>query len=252
MITNSIRIILLCFFSLIMTGCSDNELLYSALSEKDYNDMSYVLSKNNIETSKDVDKTGVLLYVRKTDSENAIKILRDNNLPRKNKDSLGGIFKKDGLLSSPIEEKARYVYALSQEVESTLEKIDGVIIAKVHVVLPERIFPGEPAIPASASVFIKHNRTLDPDLVEEGIRKIISTSIPGLSIKNKERISVVFSKGNEYELLNINKTTKKNRIFIPLDILIIALLILIFFFVIISRRGGIGHLIKNKKGSGNE
>ena len=93
----------------------------------------------------------------------AVRTLEAAGLPRVARATLGDTFRKEGVISTPLEERARYIYALSQELETTLSNIDGVIVARVHVVLPERVAPGEPVQPASASVFIKHDPRLDPD-----------------------------------------------------------------------------------------
>src|SRR5690606_20471048 len=92
-------------------------------------------------------------------------------------------------ISSPLEERARYIYALSQEISGTLSRIDGVVFARVHVVLPERGVAGEPGVQSTAAVFIKHQAGYDLDLLQPQIRRLVTNSIPGLS---PERVSIVF------------------------------------------------------------
>ena len=67
-------------------------------------------------------------------------------------------------------------------------------MARVHVVLPERIAPGEAVQPASASVFIKHDARLDPDSIQSRVRRLVASSIPGMAtaIDNPYKITTVF------------------------------------------------------------
>jgi type III secretory pathway lipoprotein EscJ len=88
------------------------------------------------------------------------------------------------------------VYALSQELETTIGQIDGVVVARVHVVLPEKVGPGEPVQPPSAAVFIKHLPTLEPDTVSYRIRQLVARSIPGMGEHAIERVSAVFIKAD--------------------------------------------------------
>ena len=113
-------------------------------------------------------------------------------LPRNTYKRLGDVFKKDGVVSTPIEERSRYLYALSQELEHTLSLIDGVILARVHPVLPERLVPGEAALPSSCSVLIKHRSDWDPALYEDRIRRLVVSSIPGLARTPRSAVSIVF------------------------------------------------------------
>ena len=75
------------------------------------------------------------------------------------------------------------------------------IVARVHVVLPERIAPGEPVQPASASVFIKHDPRLDPDNIRARVRRMVASSIPGMTaaVDNPQKLTVVFVPAATYQ-----------------------------------------------------
>lgn len=178
--------------ALLLTGCGDQTQLHSGLSENDANDVVAELSRFKIEAEKQVSKEGISVSVARSDIERAVNILNAAGLPHQARTSLGAVFQKSGVISSPLEERARYIYALSQEVEATLSQIDGVVVARVHVVLPERIAPGEPVQPASASVFIKYHENLDPDSIEPRIRRLVATSIPGLGGRDDRDLAIVF------------------------------------------------------------
>jgi type III secretion protein J len=52
----------------------------------------------------------------------------------------------------------------------------------VHVVLPERLGPGDPNLPSSASVFIKHQQGYDVEnLAPNQVRALVANSVSGLS-----------------------------------------------------------------------
>ncbi|OLU33672.1 EscJ/YscJ/HrcJ family type III secretion inner membrane ring protein [Pseudomonas sp. PA15(2017)] len=169
------------FCVLMLVGCSEQTDLFSGLSEQDANDVIASLGDYRIDTGKRTEKSGIVVSVDRADTNRAIRILESAGLPRRARTSIGEIFKKEGVISTPLEERARYIYALSQELESTLSQIDGVIVARVHVVLPERVAPGEPVQPASAAVFIKHSQRLEPDAVRQRIQMMVSSSIPGMA-----------------------------------------------------------------------
>lgn len=185
--------LLLCL--LVLAACSERTDLFSGLSEQDANDVIASLGDYRIETNKRTEKTGIVLSVSSKDTNRAIRVLDAAGLPRRARTSIGEIFKKEGVISTPLEERARYIYALSQELESTLSQIDGVIVARVHVVLPERIAPGEPVQPASAAVFIKHSNRLEPDAVRQRIQMMVASSIPGMAdtvATDSGKFSIVF------------------------------------------------------------
>jgi len=190
----SIRALPTLLLCLLLTGCDERAALHSRLSEQDANEVIAELADKNIEASKQFDKDGLTVLVGAADMNSAVHVLEAAGLPRRSRSSLGDIFRKEGVISTPLEERARYIYALSQELESTLSQIDGVVLARVHVVLPERVAPGEPVQPASASVFIKHTGALDPDSITPRVRNLIASGIPGMAdaAQNPSKLSVVF------------------------------------------------------------
>jgi type III secretion protein J len=175
-----------------LTACTPMLDLYSGLNEHDANDLIAALKEGGIHGQKQSAKTGFIIKVPESELAASVSLLRSQGLPRHSVARMGDIFKKDGMISTPTEERGRYLYALSQELENTLTQIDGVVLARVHPVLPERIVPGEPVQPSSCSVLIKHRPQWNPQHYEERIRRLLVSSIPGLSKALPTAVSIVF------------------------------------------------------------
>ncbi len=170
-------------------GCGGKVELLRDISETEANEAMAVLVTAGISASKMPGKEGLVsLDVEQSQVARAISILGAEGLPRERFARMGDVFKKEGLISSPLEERARYIWALSQELSATLSQIDGVIKARVHVVLPEKTGGGEPMMPSSAAVFIKHKQESNLDDSIPQIKRLVSNSIPGLSA---EKVTVV-------------------------------------------------------------
>lgn len=173
-----------------LAGCKVQ--LHSQLNEIDANNMMAILLENNIGAEKISDtKSGTYtLNVDESKIPQAVALLREHGYPREKVASMQELFKKDGLISSPLEERARYMYALSQSVQETLSQIDGVLVARVHVVLPEDavVNGSKPVAPSSASVFIKYHPSFELDSMKSEIKLIVEKSIQGLSY---DKVSVV-------------------------------------------------------------
>jgi type III secretion protein J len=165
-----------------LVGCSQQQQMLGGVSETDVNEAMRVLVSVGIEASKK--KTGDAswtLYVPEGEFARAADVLRMNNLPRAAVEGLGQVFRKDSLVSSELEERARLIHALSQELQQTLMFIDGVLVARVHpVILPRDSFSLKPRVSA-ASVFIKYRKDADLPAKLGLIKSLVANSIEGLS-----------------------------------------------------------------------
>ena len=178
-----------CLAALLLAGCGRQVELMAAMPEGEANEVMAALQNAGISATKVPGKEGMVgLNIDADKVGRAVDLLREKGLPRERFAGMGQVFRKEGLISSPLEERARYLYALSQELGATLSQIDGVIIARVHVVLPERSATGEPAVPSSAAVFIKHQDGYSLETVQPLIRRLVTNSIPGLTA---DKVSIV-------------------------------------------------------------
>lgn len=171
-----------------LVGCKTD--LYSGLGEQDANNMLAIMLNQGISAEKIVDKktSTYTLSVDKSNIPNAVRLLQEHGYPKEKVFSVNEMFQKDGLISSPTEERARFIFALSQSVQETLTQIDGVLVARVHVVLPENSPSGQQLKPSSASVFIKYHPAYDLESMKSEIKLIVEKSIEGLSY---DKVSVV-------------------------------------------------------------
>lgn len=179
--------LLLCGFFLAACGASSD--LLTDIPESEANEVLAALLEVNIRARKVAGREGmVTLQVEQNKLARAISTLEAEGLPRERYARMGEVFRKEGLISSPLEERARYLWALSQELSATIAFIDGVVKARVHVVLPERSSGSDPAMPSSAAVFIKYRHGYNIDDSIPQIKRLVANSIPGLS---NEKVSVV-------------------------------------------------------------
>ena len=174
-----------------LAGCEVE--LYSGLAERDGNDMLALLAANGIVAGKVSGKDQVVtLSVDQADVATAIDILNRNGYPRDSFVSLGDIFKKEGLISSPFEERVRYTYGLSQGISETLTRIDGVIAARVHISIPQQKAYGKNDQTPSASVFVKYRIGSGVDQDIGKIKLLVQNSVQSLGY---DKISVALFEG---------------------------------------------------------
>lgn len=172
--------LLLCLPVLLpLAGCKE-QTLYADLSERQANEVVAALREAGIAAQKLREEKAYAVQVDAADFPPAVRLLRAQGLPRESFDNLGQVFKREGFVSTPLEERARLLYALSQELSHTVASIDGVVAARVHLVMPEKHPLIDKPQPAAASIFIKHRPDADLALLAPKIRALVVNSVEGL------------------------------------------------------------------------
>ena len=170
--------------SAFLSACGQTEL-YSDLSERDANEMLAVLRGAGVEASKQPgEEARWSLLVTDDHFVQAVQTLSAQGYPRDEFANMGELFQKQGFVSTPLEERARYVYGLSQELSETISAIDGVMMARVHLAMPETDPLAETLRPSSASVFIKHRPGVNLTDATAQIKGLVVNSVEGLSYDN--------------------------------------------------------------------
>jgi type III secretion protein J len=170
--------------ALLLTGCG-KVALFSDLQEGEANEMMAILLAREIGCAKSAGKDEKwVLKVAQGDFSRAVELLKAQGYPRDKFERIGQVFQKSGLVSSPTEERIRYMYALSQELADTLMRIDGVMNARVHIVIPDNDPLAEKVTPSSAAVFIRYRQGFDLEALTPQLKNLVTRSIEGLNYDN--------------------------------------------------------------------
>jgi len=177
----------LLLLALLLQACDTD--LYTNLDEREANVIVATLARNGIPASRQTQDEGKMtVTVDEERFAEAVEVLDRAGLPERKFANMGDVFQGNGLVSSPVQERAQMIYALSQELSHTVSEIDGVLSARVHVVLPDNDLLQQNSTPSSASVFVRYTPSLDIDPLIPQIKTLVANGIAGLSY---DKVSVV-------------------------------------------------------------
>jgi type III secretion protein J len=175
--------------ALVSSGCSTNIL--HGIDERAANDAARALERAGIGAEKIAqDDVGVgsgagtrfTVRVARGDGARALDLLSALGLPRDRRHGFSETYGQPSLIPTPSEEHARYLDALTGEIERTLQEVDGVVSARVHLV-PEEADPlavdGKPRAAARAAVLITTRPGQTP-IAERDVQRLVAGSVAGL------------------------------------------------------------------------
>ncbi|MBO8416588.1 MAG: type III secretion inner membrane ring lipoprotein SctJ [Proteobacteria bacterium] len=172
--------------ALFLSAC--DQTLYSNLSESDANEMLVTLLKRGVDAKKSAQGDVFSIVVPEEQLVRSLEIIGEHSLPREQFQSLGTVFSGQGMIASQTEEQARLAFAISQELSATFSRIDGVLDARVHVVLVQHEQASGLTTPPSAAIFIRHTKDSPVENMLAEIKDIAAKAVPGLTY---DRVTVM-------------------------------------------------------------
>lgn len=179
------RFALLAASMALLAGCAREELLHG-LAEPQANEVLVALDEAGIAAGKEREDGadgGWTVSVPARDAARAHHALAGRSLPRARPAGFAEVFAKPSLVPTPTEEHALYLHALGGELSRSVETIDGVVEARVHLGLPQPdpLRPGGRPAPRAA-VLVKCRAASCAAIrgLEAGIRSLVTGAADGL------------------------------------------------------------------------
>jgi len=168
-----------------LVGC--DAAIAGGLDESQANEIVVALDEQGISALKQREEGAseaptFRVEVSREDASRALAALRSAELPREREGGFDTVFGAGGLVPTATEERARLTAAVTGELVRTLETIDGVLDARVHLALPERRdVPLDTAPPRPrASVLIKFRRSIARPYDDASVRALVAGAVDGL------------------------------------------------------------------------
>jgi flagellar M-ring protein FliF len=165
------------------------EVLYAGLDRQDVSGIGEALREADIPF--DVSSDGATILVRYSQTAQARMLLAEKGLPHSSNagyelyDKLGSLG-----LTSFMQDVTR-VRALEGELARTIQTMNGIRAARIHIVLPDEGSFRRAKQPPSASVMIRAE-TLDDGRSAQAIRHLVAAAVPGMTI---DQVTVLSSDG---------------------------------------------------------
>lgn len=194
----------------VLTGCRQQDLL-EGLDQKQANEVIAVLQRHNIEADKiGRGKAGYSILVAEPNFAAAVDWLKIYDLPSRPRIEVAQMFPADSLVSSPRAEKARLYSAIEQRLEQSLQSMEGLLSARVHVSYDvEAGEGGQQSKPIHLSALAVYERDINPEQKVNDIKRFLKNSFADVEYEN---ISVVLSKRSEAQQQAPRSPTRKNEI----------------------------------------
>lgn len=171
--------------ALLATGCGEEEILHR-LDEGQANQVLAALGEAGLggrSSRAQGEDAGLSILVPGAEAAEARRVLAARDLPRARAPGFSDLFGSPGLVPTPVEERARYLHALSGELSRSLETLDGVVGARVHLALPppDPLRPEAPRAPRAAVLLrCRPEARARLEGQVEGLRRVVAGAAEGL------------------------------------------------------------------------
>jgi type III secretion protein J len=187
------RIALIALF--LASGCK--QAVQHGLDEAQANEIETLLHEAGIDAKKSRESGRDARWSVEVPDESAalsLKLLTDHGFPREKAPGFGEIFGKGSMVPTTVEENALFLHALSGEISRTLNGLDGIVSARVHVVASPAGPPSALRAPvkprASVLLKVKSGRIVEIALRKPEIQALVAGSVEGL---DADKVSVMLS-----------------------------------------------------------
>jgi flagellar M-ring protein FliF len=178
----SAAIVLTLWIFVRLFSSADMAPLYTGLSSADAQGIAQRLASDNVPYTISADGGTVLVPASKLDQ---VRLEMSQQGPPQSGRLGFELFDKPNWSGSDFSEKVNYQRALEGELERTIETIDDVQAARVHIVLPhDSLFTDEDRAGKAAVVLKLRGGARIPDTVVAGITRLVSSAVDNLPVEN--------------------------------------------------------------------
>ncbi len=164
-----------------LSGCAVP--VAGALDDTEANRVVVALDRVNVDATKEPDPSAEgkwRVLVTRDDIPHALSALRDEELPREARPGVLDAVGKGALVPSEAVEHAQLVAGIAGELERSMEGIDGVLSARIHLNVPAPSPLRDTAVPrGSASVLVAH-RGSTPPISADSVQRLVAGGVAGL------------------------------------------------------------------------
>jgi type III secretion protein J len=154
-----------------------------ALDDTEANRVVVALERASVDATKEPDPSAEgkwRVEVMRDDVPRALSVMRDEELPRAAPPGVLDAVAKGSLVPSEAAEHAQLVAGMAGDLAASLQSIDGILSARVHLNVPSPSPLRDLAPPrGSASVLLEH-RGSTPPISADSIQRLVAGGVAGL------------------------------------------------------------------------
>jgi type III secretion protein J len=171
---------------LLLGTAACRERIQHGLDERQANELQTVLVERGLEARKVAEagkKPTWAIEVEEEQASDAVRILAELGLPRPVAETGCDVFGGSGLMRSPMEEQLCRVQVLERGIEKTLQGMEGVLVARVHLMVPAPVRPGQTVVAAKASALLRTapGQSARVRQAQEQLKGLIAGGVEGLA-----------------------------------------------------------------------
>lgn len=176
------RLFVACALACLLLGACSVPI-EAGLDDAEANRVFVALDHASIDVSKEPDPGAEgkwRVSVAESDVARALTVMRDEGLPRRDTPGVLDSVGKGSLVPSEAAEHAQLIAAIASELERSLQGVDGVLVARVHLNVPTASPLRDLAPPrGTASVLLEH-RGATPPLSADSVQRLVAGGVTGL------------------------------------------------------------------------